>query len=49
VNPDGISCTVSIGVATNHAENDTVESILARADSAMYRAKANGRNRVETG
>ncbi len=42
------SCTVSIGVTTNRQDNDTVETMLARADAAMYRAKANGRNRVET-
>lgn len=42
------SCTVSIGVTTNQKDSDTVDKILARADAAMYRAKANGRNRVET-
>lgn len=41
-------CTVSIGVATNSQGNDTVDSLIARADAAMYRAKAKGRNRVET-
>ena len=45
----GPSCTVSIGVTTNLADSDTVDSLLARADHAMYRAKANGRNRVEMG
>jgi diguanylate cyclase (GGDEF)-like protein len=39
--------TVSIGITTNRAEGDTVDSLLARADAAMYRAKNNGRNRVE--
>ena len=43
------SCTVSIGVTTSEGGDPTVEAILARADAAMYRAKANGRNRVETG
>lgn len=43
------SCTVSIGVTTSDGRDPSVESILARADAAMYRAKANGRNRVETG
>ena len=46
---DGPSCTVSIGVVTNQHDNDTVETLMARADAAMYRAKAGGRNRVETG
>lgn len=41
-------CTVSIGVATCRPESDTLDQLLARADAAMYRAKANGRNRVES-
>ncbi len=40
-------CTVSIGVATSDV-NVSVDGLLARADAAMYRAKNNGRNRVET-
>lgn len=42
------SCTVSIGITTNRQDNDTVDTLLARADTALYRAKTNGRNRVET-
>lgn len=38
--------TCSLGVASCQAD-DTIESLLARADEALYRAKANGRNRVE--
>lgn len=41
-------CTVSIGVTTNQLNTDTLDSMLSRADAALYRAKANGRNRVET-
>lgn len=37
--------TVSIGVATASAE---LETLLAGADHALYRAKRSGRNRVET-
>ena len=43
----GPSCTVSIGVTINHGAGDTVDTLIARADKAMYLAKANGRNRVE--
>ena len=41
------ACTVSIGVTTNRKDNDSVDTLLARADAALYRAKAAGRNRVE--
>lgn len=42
----GQSVTVSIGVA-EYQNGDTPESIVARADRALLRAKVNGRNRVE--
>jgi diguanylate cyclase (GGDEF)-like protein len=42
-------CTVSIGVTSRLHDSDTVDALLARADGAMYRAKANGRDRVEAG
>ena len=38
--------TVSIGVA-EYQPGESVEEILARADRALYDAKAKGRNRVE--
>ncbi len=41
------TCTVSIGVTTNSQARDTVDSMIARADTAMYRAKSLGRNRVD--
>ena len=39
--------TVSIGVATNRPDEDRVDALLARADRALYKAKLEGRNRVE--
>lgn len=39
--------TVSIGVATNRADEEQIDALLARADKALYQAKDEGRNRVE--
>ncbi|WP_299430299.1 GGDEF domain-containing protein [uncultured Meiothermus sp.] len=41
----GVHITLSLGVAY-YRQGDTVAAILSRADEAMYRAKAAGRNRV---
>ncbi|BBD07537.1 diguanylate cyclase [Desulfovibrio ferrophilus] len=41
-----INFTVSIGVTTMTAEDETVEGLLKRADTALYEAKRGGRNRV---
>lgn len=41
-----ISITVSIGVALMSA-SESFDEVLKRADRALYRAKENGRNRVE--
>ena len=42
-----VLATASFGVA-NSADASSLESLLARADEALYRAKEAGRNRVET-
>jgi diguanylate cyclase (GGDEF)-like protein len=49
VERDGVrvSMTVSFGVAELNAAGESVEQLLRRADAALYRAKAEGRNRVE--
>jgi diguanylate cyclase len=44
-NADAISVTVSIGVST-YRRGDTVKSLVERADQCLYKAKADGKNRV---
>jgi diguanylate cyclase (GGDEF)-like protein len=46
--PSEISVTVSIGVATAKLEKTSSREVIQAADKALYRAKAGGRNRVET-
>ncbi len=48
VAPDSpqIPATVSIGVACG-MPNVSIDVLIARADAVLYRAKANGRNRIE--
>lgn len=41
-----VPCTVSIGVASYPQDGRSIEALLARADRALYEAKAAGRNRV---
>ena len=38
--------TVSVGASTIHPNDETVNSLIARVDEALYRAKSEGRNRV---
>jgi len=42
-----VPCTISIGVAQLKEGDSGIDSLLHRADEALYRAKQNGRNRVE--
>ena len=44
--PLSLNVTTSIGVAGFERSDDTLESILKRADEALYEAKNAGRNRV---
>jgi diguanylate cyclase (GGDEF)-like protein len=41
-----LSLTVSLGVAELQPDDENLESLIARADRAMYQAKAAGRNTV---
>jgi diguanylate cyclase (GGDEF)-like protein len=45
--PSGIEVTVSIGAAEFSDSDTNCNDILKRADDALYRAKANGRNQTE--
>jgi len=42
----GHQCTASIGVAVFHGRDESQDSVIDRADAAMYQAKEEGRNRV---
>ncbi len=44
---NGLNVTISAGVATMRPD-ETSDSILARADAALYVSKDNGRNRIST-
>ena len=41
-----LAITISIGVAATGGLDDTPESLIKRADTALYEAKTTGRNRV---
>ena len=44
--PVGVDVTISIGAATTKPETVDTEDLVARADAALYAAKANGRDTV---
>lgn len=46
VNGQALTVTVSLGVASLWANTDTLDTLLSRADQAMYAAKHQGRNQV---
>ena len=43
-----IDLTLSVGVTALDASVGTPEDLIERADAALYRSKANGRNLVST-
>jgi diguanylate cyclase (GGDEF)-like protein len=42
-----VRATVSAGIAVRSPEPETLQSLLSKADTALYEAKASGRNRVQ--
>ena len=46
VTRDGVTVTVSIGVTLARLDEDSAETVINRADQALYKAKQNGRNTV---
>jgi len=47
LNPHMINVTISIGMAKVSEQDKDFDSLLKRADIALYKAKENGRNRLE--
>jgi len=43
---EGLTVTVSVGVAASTGVDDTPDALLKRADEGVYEAKARGRNQV---
>lgn len=44
--PDGSKSTISIGIATAYEDATRVPELIRKAESALYRAKVNGRNKI---
>lgn len=41
------TCTISIGIGRHLSLDESLDALLVRTDAALYRAKQNGRDRVE--
>ncbi len=46
---NAVRITVSIGISVQKPAEDSLDTLMSRADSAMYAAKKAGRDRVEIG
>jgi diguanylate cyclase (GGDEF)-like protein len=46
VDGEAIELSVSIGLAAHEQAGETLEAVLAKADTALYQAKRDGRNRI---
>jgi diguanylate cyclase (GGDEF)-like protein len=44
---EALGTTISVGIALAHSVDKDPESMIARADAALFRAKEAGRNRIE--
>ncbi|MDO8987587.1 MAG: GGDEF domain-containing protein, partial [Coriobacteriia bacterium] len=44
----GLTITASAGVADMNSSDESIDTLMGRADAALYHAKDNGRDRVET-
>ena len=49
LNGSAVSISISSGIASLLHEHESLDTLLARADQALYQAKAAGRNRVAVG
>jgi diguanylate cyclase (GGDEF)-like protein len=48
ISEQAVNLTVSVGVVASSSKHWSAEALLEAADRALYLAKANGRNRIET-
>jgi diguanylate cyclase (GGDEF)-like protein len=42
-----VRTTISAGIAFSAAQDETIQSLLNKADQALYEAKSSGRNRIQ--
>ncbi len=39
-----VRCTISLGIAIDYAKGSSLNKLIGQADTALYKAKANGHN-----